>query len=166
MVTGRTWRARRIHGTGRGPRLTAPGNDASSLIVMAGWSRGSLRKNQSQTTSQSRVTAPSTAKETRQDENTSSPAINDGVTALPILANEWTIPCAKPQLPRGVQLAMARLAAGKPAPSPKPNARRTAKRDATPLTAPVSAGDSATTPQHIASVSLAPRLSPTQPPIS
>ena len=133
---------------------------------MAGCSRGSLRKNQAHATGQSSVAAPRMANEPRQDENVRSPAINAGVTALPIRENEWTIPCAKPQFPRAVQLAMARVAVGKPAPSPNPKARRTANSDATPLTAPVSTVDSATIPQQSDSVRRAPRRSPTQPPIS
>ena len=67
---------------------------------------------------------PRITNEPRQVENTSSPAMIGGVTALPIRANECTIPCANPQLPCGVQLAIARVAVGKPAPSPNPSASR------------------------------------------
>ena len=47
--------------------------------------------------------------ETRHEAYASSSAISGGVTAFPMRANECVMPCAKPQLPAGVQLDMARL---------------------------------------------------------
>ena len=79
---------------------------------------------------------------------------------------ECVIPCAKPQLPTGVQLDIARVAVGNAAPSPNPKARRSANSDTNPAAAPVSMVDRATIPQQTDSVSRGPNLSPIQPPIS
>src|SRR5690349_6825544 len=114
--------------------------------------------------SHSRLTAPSMTNETRQVANRSRPAMIGGVTALPIRAKECTNPWANPQLPCGVQLAIARVAVGKPAPSPNPSASRSIMSVAIPVTAPVSAVDIPTIAQQIASVSRGPSRSPIQPP--
>ena len=95
-----------------------------------------------------------------------SAATSAGVSAFPIRLNECVMPCAKPQRPTGVQIAMARVAVGNAAPSPNPNARRTPNSDANPPTAPVSAVAAVTMAQHAASVILGPKRSPIQPPIS
>src|ERR1019366_10771336 len=104
--------------------------------------------------------------ELRQVENTRRPAMMGGVTALPMRANECTSPWANPQLLFGVQLAMARVAVGKPAPSPNPSASRNRNSDAIPVTALVKIVDIPTIAQHKASVRRGPSRSPIQPPIS
>jgi hypothetical protein len=70
---------------------------------------------------------------------------------------------AKPQLASGVQVAMARVAVGKVAPSPMPSASRAANRLAKP---PVAAVATTTMMPEIPSVARAPNLSPSQPPTS
>src|ERR1700737_641515 len=163
MVTGSIRRAKRNQGilsrslVRPGVELIALiGNAARSAAVIAGCSRGSLRKNQNQMQSQNRLASPTITNETRHETQIRSPAINGGVNALPMRANECVIPCAEPHCPSGVQLAIARVAVGKAAPSPKPNARRITMRDARPLAAPVSIVAMATTAQLTARVSRAP----------
>src|SRR3984957_12077024 len=94
--------------------------------------------------------------EARQDTNARRTAINAGVSAFPIRLNECVMPCANPQLPAGVQLAIARVAVGNAAPSPKPKARRIANREANPPTAPVRIVDTPTMAQHTLRVSRGP----------
>src|SRR5579863_7232864 len=166
MVNGITCRANRSQGIARAAPAVRIGSVSRTAGVIAGCSRGSLRKYQAQTTSHNRLAAPNIANVPRQVENSSNPAMIGGVTALPIRAKECTIPCANPQLPCGVQLAIARVAVGKPAPSPNPSASRNRISDAIPVTAPVSAVDIPTSAQQIASVSLGPSQSPIQPPIN
>src|SRR5579871_3487493 len=114
MVTGIICRASRSHGIVRADPLARTGNVSRSAEVTAECSRGSFRKYQAHTISHNRLAAPRIMNETRHEENTSRPATIGGVTALPIRPNECTMPCANPQLPCGVQLAIARVAVGKP----------------------------------------------------
>jgi hypothetical protein len=87
-------------------------------------------------------------------------AINGGVTALPIRADEWVMPCAKPQLRSGIHTDMARVAVGNVAPSPTPNASRAANRLASPPTTPVAAVATQTIRLLTQSVRRGPNLSP------
>src|SRR5579863_2402112 len=132
------------------------GNTARSASVTVGCSCGSLRKNQAQARIQKRLATPRTTKEPRQVTTASKPAINGGVTAIPIRENECVIPCAKPQLPTGVQLDIARVAVGNAAPSPNPKATLSANNDTNPAAAPVSMVETATIPQQADSVSRGP----------
>src|SRR5579871_3206211 len=114
MVTGSIRRARRSQGTLlEPPPLAGEGKAASWSAVTCGCWRGLSRKNQIQMEGHSRVARPRITKTTRHDPNASSAVTSDGASALPILAEACTIPCAKPQLADGVQLAMARVAVGK-----------------------------------------------------
>src|SRR5262249_43976129 len=79
----------------------------------------------------------STTNAPRQDTIPINKAIRGGVAALPIRADEWVIPWAKPQLCSGTPTAIARVAVGKVAPSPMPRASRAANRLASPPTVPV-----------------------------
>ena len=89
-----------------------------------------------------------------------------GVTALPIRANECTIPCANPQLPAASNWPSRAWPWGSrrlrriPAPAAARNS------EANPVTAPVRIVDIPTIAQQIASVSRGPSLSPIQPPIN
>ena len=76
------------------------------------------------------------------------------------------MPCAKPQLASGVQIAMARVAVGKAAPSPIPSASRAANNEASPPTAPVVAVAAQTISPQTPRVARAPNVSPSQPPTS
>src|ERR1700733_13175494 len=67
---------------------------------------------------------PRITKEPRQVTKAINQTIRGGVTALPSRAQEWVMPWAKARLPGGVQSLMARVAAGKVAPSPKPSMTR------------------------------------------
>jgi hypothetical protein len=167
MVTGRIRRASSSQGTRReAPPAARDGSVASCSGVIDGWSRGLSRKNHIQTAGHRRVASPRITKEPRQDTNARSAVTRGGVNALPIRAAACTMPCAKPQFPAGVQLAMARVAVGKAAPSPKPTARRIAMSDARPPAAPVKAVETATMIQQAVKTSQAPNLSATQPPMS
>src|SRR5262245_4890900 len=68
-----------------------------------------------------------------------STATSGGVIALPMRANAWVMPWAKPQRASGVHTDMARVAVGNVAPSPIPSASRAANSEASPPTAPVAA---------------------------
>src|SRR6202051_4412293 len=119
------------HGTASfWPRLRA-GRVASSSAVSGG-AAGTARKYQDQTRTQIRLNAASTTNEPRQDTSSTSIAIRGGVIALPIRANEWVIPWAKPQLRSGVHTAIARVAVGKVAPSPLPSASGAGNRLTSP----------------------------------
>ena len=61
-----------------------------------------------------------------------------GVTALPMRAKACVMPCAKPRLPVGVQLDIARVAVGKVAPSPRPSRMRAMTIEISPPASPVS----------------------------
>src|SRR5437763_3386714 len=160
MDTVRRRRASRSQATLREPLPVArDGSIASCSAVIDGWSRGLSRKNHIQIAGHRRLTRPRIRKEPRQDPNASSAVTRGGVNALPIRAEACTMPCAKPQLPDGVQLAMARVAVGKAAPSPNPTARRIATSDARPPAAPVKAVDPATMMQQAVKTSQAPNLS-------
>src|SRR5215471_13209639 len=116
--------------------------------------------------SQPKLAIPNMTNVPRQVANINRPIINGGVKALPIRANEWTIPCAKPHFSFGVQLAIARVAVGKVAPSPNPNASLQKNKEVRPPTAPVKTVEPTTMAQQTASVRLGPNLSPIQPPKS
>ena len=64
--------------------------------VMDGWLRGSSRKYHSHMTTQIRVAAPSTKKETRQDDTAIRPTTIRDVAALPTREKVWVMPWAKP----------------------------------------------------------------------
>src|SRR5579883_1984867 len=99
------------------PRL---GRSANSSALSGGLV-GTSRKVKVHTTSQMKLAMASTTKEPRQDTNWINSAIKGGVTALPIRAKEWVMPCAKAQLRSGVHVDMARVAVGNVAPSPMPS---------------------------------------------
>ena len=133
---------------------------------MEGWPRGSSRKYQIQPDSHSRLTAPKITNDARQLVNSSRPAMIGGAAALPIRPKECTRPCANPQLLCGVQLAMARVAVGKPAPSPNPSARRNPISEAMPVAPPISMVEVPMMAQQMDSVRRGPSRSPIQPPIN
>ena len=63
-------------------------------------------------------------------------ATSSGVTALPIRANEWVIPCANPRFPAGVQSDIARVAVGN-AETPIPSKTRATSIPANVLVSPM-----------------------------
>src|SRR5262245_19230583 len=140
------------------PRLRV-GSVASSSAVSGGVA-GTSRKYHNQTRTQIRLNSASTTNAPRQDTIQVNKAIRGGVAALPIRADEWVIPWAKPQLRSGTQTAMARVAVGKVAPSPMPRAGRAANRLASPPIAPVAAVAAHTIRPLTQSVRRAPNLSP------
>ena len=161
-------RISRRHGTTGAGGFTAPeaGSRARSSGVTPRWSRGSSRKYSHHTTTQTRLTTPSTANAPRQVPHTMSAATTGGVTALPSRANECVTPWAKPRLLGGVQFCIARVAVGNVAPSPKPSATRNAISDTRPTASPVSAVATAQIAPHTSSVLRGPNRSPIRPPIT
>src|SRR5277367_380865 len=125
------------HGTVLAARLRA--ESAASSSDVSGGAVGTSRKFHHQIKTQIRLKAARTTNAPRHDTSETSKAIKGGVTALPIRADEWVMPCAKPQLRSGTHTAIARVAVGKVAPSPIPSASRAANRLASPPTAPVAA---------------------------
>src|SRR5215510_3726425 len=98
------------HGTGSfAPRRLRAGNAASSSVVSGG-AAGTSRKYHIQTRTQTRLNSARTMNDPRQDRNAIKTATSGGVTALPIRADEWVIPCANPQLRSGVHTDIARVA--------------------------------------------------------
>src|ERR1700682_5014783 len=103
---------------------TYTGRSLSSDSVILAWSRGSSRKYQAQTNAQRKLNAPRIMNDPRQEKAIISQVTRGGVTALPMRANAWVIPCAKPRFPGAVQFDMARVAVGNVAPSPRPSKTR------------------------------------------
>ena len=83
------------------------------------------------------LATPSTMKEPRHDRATISHATSGGVIALPRRANAWVNPCANPRREAAVQLAIARVAAGKVAPSPNPSISLAATSETNPTAKPL-----------------------------
>src|SRR5689334_15259048 len=112
---------------------------ASSAGEIEGWLSGSLRKNQIHTSTQTKLAAPSTKNEPRQEVTTMNAAISGGVNALPIRANECVMPCGNPQRSGGFQIAMARGAVGNAAASPMTGASSAANSEDSTPSRPVAA---------------------------
>ncbi len=85
---------------------------------------------------------------------------------MPSRAKECVTPWAKPRLPAGVQLCIARVAVGNVAPSPKPSATRKNISDTRPVASPVNAVANAQMAPQMSSVLRGPSRSPTHPPIT
>ena len=127
---------------------------------LAGGAAGTSRKYHIQTKTQMKLSSARIMNDPRQDTSAIKTAIRGGVTARPIRANEWVIPCAKPQLRSGTHTAMARVAVGNVEPSPIPRASRAANRLASPPTTPVAAVATHTIRLLTQSVRRGPNLSP------
>src|SRR5438270_12251087 len=110
------------------------------------------------------LTRPRATKEPRQPKAPIKRTTRGGDMALPKRAKEWVMPCAKPRLPGAVQLAIARVAVGKVAPSPIPSSTRAAKSDQKFHTAPVRMVAPAQMNPEMVSVLRAPKRSANQPP--
>jgi hypothetical protein len=109
---------------------------------------------------------PSAMNEKRQENQVIRKATIGAAAPAPTRPAAWVIPSAVPRDASEVQLEIARVAAGKVAPSPMPSANRTANSEPSPRTAPVAIVVIDHANPHIVSVRRAPKRSANQPPTS